>query len=327
MYRKLYERLFNPSKNARIFLNREGKLKPKVQKRIHYLQKQNKVDKKVKTTTYKSVFTKFAILMMVLIASVFLTYFLSIKHCDLYDILHNGSIKIFDDETKKEELKNIFLYLLPICFFIIFFGSISIITLFVELGTYVYNRLLKYGLLLSSIFVGFLGGSNLFLLKMLAFFPIVRKEAIFTLILLFTSVMGTILTVFVLSFLYYSQKIKTNDKLSSLIISLLFLSWAMEMYFIIKRINYLNSDTIVASLIAIAFSILDFIIGALIWVLSLESLDHFIEQEMPQKFDWLIVNLLFTSIVLILFSIIEILSRIVSIFERLFGNICTKERI
>ncbi len=299
---KLFDFFINPSKRVRYLLNTSYKRKNHnpsyiLNKRIKKLKlKENhQLVTNEKITSYLSVFSKLFLLIVLTIFIGFITYF----HFRS-DNSHNAEITIKNlsiplIETITSNYIN-FLLVAPMVIFII--GS-----LLWMLGFYLYNSFLKFATIFLSVAIGFWIG------MLYAFVGIFSKHYPPFNFLFFIPFLGTIFVISLMSCLYYLKKINISEKKRNFISALFFILYFIHIGFTLSKFGF---DNWFLNFIMFFLAILDLVLGAWMWVINLENIDIFIEQKIPQKYEWLLISILLIAslhIFIAIFNIITIIFR------------------
>ncbi|WP_227807099.1 hypothetical protein [Mulberry dwarf phytoplasma] len=60
------------------------------------------------------------------------------------------------------------------------------------------------------------------------------------------------------------------------------------------------------------FSIIEFILSALMWAVALNELDLYLQEKIPQKYEWFLVTLMFISFLMMFGAIFKFILGILS---------------
>ncbi|WP_323847568.1 MAG: Bax inhibitor-1/YccA family protein [Phytoplasma sp.] len=301
-FKDFVEYPFNPSKNAKRFINKNAaniKTKIKIKKKIQNIKKIESSKTQLKLITPKSVFIKFSVLFSIFIISSFIGCYLikTEQKFDIYSKIINHVLcdwlKFSYEENLKRGIAVFSIYPLGFIFMLIF--SIPF-----YIGLYCYYPIFKFAL--SAFF--FVFGISYGLLHGLAYCFIKQEYKLYLhyfVLFEFVIVFITLLIMIFLSFLYYSRKIKINEKYRNLIIILYMISFVLGLLLIFSA--YALPITNLMYGFYLISAVFHLIFGSLICVLALQDIDTFIQEKIPKKYEWLLVYLLFLSFLQILLGL------------------------
>ncbi|MBP5836062.1 Bax inhibitor-1/YccA family membrane protein [Candidatus Phytoplasma meliae] len=296
-----FEYPLNPTKNARRFLNKQkSKNNLSLKRKIQRLSKIDLLKKEKEITTHQSVFAKFFILIFVCLISFFCGFYLINNEDKISNFV--GFFNFFLNFLLKKGVPQEYVNII----FIFFFGLLTIIITGIPLliGLYLYNPIFKFALFLHIIGGGIAGGMLISILKIISM-KYLPYETFFNVILSFhfITLLITLLIISFLSFLYYSKKIKVNEKYRNLAIKLYMLSFCLGFGFILRYFKLSWWINIINLLLAL----INVLLGSLMWILALEGIDNFIEHKIPKKYEWLLVYLFLLSFSEIFLGVLNLL--------------------
>ncbi len=274
------------------------------------LRKNNLLEKTDQAVTYKSVMFKLSLLLVINITIGFLTYrqFSSIKGlksfahnftliCDKLDFIENA----FNNDSQKKDAYAFLVLFLPM-------GIFFLSAILWAIGFFSFRPLLKISTIFLSLAIGFFFGSFLSLLAFRgkAFQHVNQMQTGINIVVLFFTVplVGTILFLVFMSLLYFLHKkaipsrfLKTVQTLFILSLIVLFIS----LLCVFSNKWYIN-------IIAFLLALFSLFIGAWMWVIALDVVDKFVKEQIPQKYEWIVISLLLIAILQIFTSIFKMVS-------------------
>ncbi|MDV3198497.1 MAG: hypothetical protein Q8888_02525 [Vigna little leaf phytoplasma] len=285
-----------------------------IKKKISKHLEKKKMLENPKIVTYQSVYVKFLFLILIFLISFFfvLVYFSNEQNCQKFlniviSVMEKLKLQKYSARIKARSYKYSYkeLHQLITCFLfclsIIIFITTSLLWL---ISMYLIPSFLKITNYLSSFSNGFMLGSFYILFTDTKTpIPIDAKNK--ALILFFyIPFTVTILVLGLITYLHQIKKIKENTKyfLINLFCLLLFIN--IIIHIILSLYSLLN---IWFSIISLIFSILEFIFATLLWKRTLDTIDQYIYEKLPKKYEFLLVSFLFFSFIGVFYSAAQII--------------------
>ncbi|WP_349401831.1 Bax inhibitor-1 [Candidatus Phytoplasma solani] len=304
---KLFDALLNPSKKIRHMLrpkNKHQDIDYVLGKKIKSLQTEKANKEILKATTYRSVFIKFFIVTTITFLTALIIYFKFDSPESIFKFIKEYNLPDYGSphaENYKSRLVSdyvVFVYLISISFGCICWA----------IGFYLYNPFLKFATFILSFCLGCFMGSIFFTLN---FYSNIKGIAALIPSIITITFLTTIFIIISISCLYYAKKILVTPQVRNFTVMFCLFTYLSSSFIILFKIFSRNHFDFKNNwwylLLVLLLTIAQLIVGALTWVVTLNSVDLFVEQKIPQKYEWLLISVLVLVLIQIFFSILQII--------------------
>uniref|UniRef100_UPI000551EDA3 Bax inhibitor-1/YccA family membrane protein n=1 Tax=Italian clover phyllody phytoplasma TaxID=1196420 RepID=UPI000551EDA3 len=176
--------------------------------------------------------------------------------------------------------------------------SVVVFGILWSISFYFYIPLLKYTTFLLALLCGFIEAGLLFILNC-AFLKnnfILNNLFLFLFLIPF---LASFLIIIFISYLYYVDKLKISPKfryITEIMFIIFYISGIFITSFQIFNNNDINLTSTLIMIIHLFFFCFQIVLGSFMWVLHLESLDTFVQDEFPKKYEYIIISLMFMNV-------------------------------
>jgi hypothetical protein len=314
MLKLFVNNLLNPSKRVKQLLKQNlsdsDNIALQVSKRLHKLKKIGVLDNDTKVATYHSVFMKlFCLIFLFLITCFGIFFWLRGPDLSHRKQLINGFYsftkfcRLEQYFYKCKESKGLDIIYIPLLISGIIFSITGILWIISFHWLPIFLKITNH---LLSISIG------LFLGIFYSMFSVVQTQWD-KLFLLF--IIPFIITIMMLGMITYLHQIKKQlqitEQTKKLIVNCFILIFFVNIIFIFMSYFY-HFFSLHYLIILLFFSIIEFILSALMWAVALNELDLYLQEKIPQKYEWFLVTLMFISFLMMFAAIFKFILGILS---------------
>lgn len=119
-----------------------------------------------------------------------------------------------------------------------------------------------------------------------------------------------------ISCLYYAKKFLITPQVRNFTVKLCFFTYLFGLFILLfklftKDIHLKDLKLLLGLTVILLFNIAQLIVGTLMWVITLNNVDLFVEQKIPKKYEWILISVLFLALIQVFTSIFNIILTII----------------